>query len=467
MKFLSIEIWVFMTVFVITIILSTVYIIIKPDKSVIQGFSPFPDIYPTGVPPPQQQVDIKCKNTIQSCVVDSDCDKCGAAGFVCTEVKNGQQTIFDGKKVPQGNWCLPKNEKGCGTYTGRAIWATVDGEEKWKCTCLYPDLFGGADCLTQYACRDNTGPTTQTDNVLEGTLDGKKVIWDPNKFPPNGLSPYARDKDENPIFSCSCKQGDKSKINFTSLPNNPYKCNIDPCTLSHNSTYFNSKTNTCDCPKDLPVLSNVTGVCEADGCSRNDTLGFWDSNTGQCVCSGDLWPVENCSNSTFYRSNTEKCTAALSGIPGGSTCLNPCKPNPCKNGSICVHTPNAPGKYECSCPPGFGPEPGLPAYCSRGCYNKGKGGSPPGCDCATTKKGDEDVYWGWRDRNCEYPCLAPGVVTMTQQHGVGILPPDNCSYIASTGKNMTCCNITKSGSCGILGSTSKQYCGDYKDGQGN
>jgi len=408
MKVLNIEVWVFITVFSIAVIVTVIYMILQPDKSLLQGFSPFPDIYPSGVPPPNLQQNLTCKNTIQECLLNTDCQKCGP-NFACTEVVGGQNVHYNGINLRPGNWCLPKqDEKGCGTYTGRAVWSAEEGQEKWTCQCLYPELFGGDTCLDQYACKDTSegAPRDQSANVL---ISKTGEIWDPHKIPPHGLSPYARDpKTNEPIFTCSCKQneGQEGIPKFVSLPNSPYHCNLDPCSEFHSEIMFNSKTNSCDCKfTNLGVLSNKDGVCRDSPCQP---LGIWDQDVNECSCG--KFVKTNCSSDLFYRAGVEDCSKTKqTGNPGGSSCGDPCASNPCKNNSVCAYdsnNPNNPAGYKCICPEGY-----TGSWCETGCQQE----NPPGASCgANTCPGSSDPgsgIWEFKkgDKNCLTPRVQPGV----------------------------------------------------------
>ncbi len=417
MKVLNIEVWVFITVFSIAVIVTVIYILLKPDKSLLQGFSPFPDIYPSGVPPPDLQQNLKCKDTIQTCLKNTDCQKCGP-DFICTEIVEGQNVHYNGINVKPGNWCLPKpDEKGCGTYTGRAIWSYKDDKEKWTCQCLYPELFGGDTCLDQYACRDTSegAPRDQSANVL---ISKTGEIWDQHKIPPDGLSPYARDPNtKEPIFTCSCKQNEKQEglPKFVSLPNSPYHCNLDPCSEFHSEIMFNPKTNSCDCKfTNLNVKSNVDGVCRDDPCQP---LGVWNPNLNECSC-GDVFRTD-CSSDLFYRSGVEDCSKIKqSGNPGGSSCSNPCAHNPCKNNSVCTYDSQDPVGYKCRCPQEY-----TGSWCETGC----KQDNPPGASCkvgSCPSSSAGSSIWEFKegDKVCETPYVQSGVPYQTTDDSGGSTP---------------------------------------------
>ena len=431
MKVLNIEVWVFIAVFSIAVIVTVIYMLLKPDKSLLQGFSPFPDIYPSGVPPPSLQQNLTCKNTVQPCLVDQDCTKCGP-NFQCTTVLEGQNVSYAGINVKPGIWCLPKpDEKGCGTYTGRAIWSfdPATNSEKWTCQCLYPELFGGETCLDQYACKDISegAPIDQSGNVLQ---NAKKEVWDPHKIPPDGLSPYAKGEDGKPIFSCSCKQnvGLEGTSQFVSLPNNPYQCNMDPCTPQGSEQLYDPTTGMCDCSSttNLQTLSNTEGTCGPSPCGT--TGGTWKPKENQCQCP-NLYR-KNCSSPLFYRAGVPTCENPLN--TGGSECLNPCLPDlnyPCENNAKCVIGQDFGDGYECQCPDGYeGSGKGGAGYCSGGCKQKG---TPPGpCECGAFGVGG---LWELKGKNCEEKCIPGGIA-----YGLGGRS-ESC-FAGQTGNEDQCCS---------------------------
>ena len=414
MKVLNIEVWVFIAVFSIAVIVTVIYILLKPDKSSLQGFSPFPDIYPNGVPPPSLQQNLTCKNTIQACLVDQDCTKCGP-DFQCTTVLEGQNVSYAGINVQPGLWCLPKpDEKGCGTYTGRAIWSSdpATNSEKWTCQCLYPELFGGETCLDQYACRDISvdAPLDQSGNVLQ---NAKKEVWDPHKIPPDGLSPYARGTDGKAIFSCSCKQNEEIEgtSQFVSFPNSPYQCNLDPCTPQGSEKLYDLTTGMCKCSgskgtTNLQTLSNTTGTCNTSPCGTAG--GTWLPEKNECNCP-NLYR-KNCSSPLFYS-------------------LNPCPQglnSPCKNNAKCVIGQDFGDGYECQCPLGY--EAGGAGYCYDGCIQKGD--PPDKCFCGAYNVGG---LWRLEGKNCEEKCI-PGNIAYSTGDGT-----QSC-YVGQTGKTDQCCS---------------------------
>jgi len=393
MKIINVDIYIFVVIFIIFTIITVAYIVVKPDKSYMNNWSPFPDVYPQGIPSPNANINIKCKNTLMKCTTNIQCSaECGDV-FECTPVGENEEVIYNGIKVPPGTWCLPAGkETGCGTYTGRSVWSydPLEGQ-KWECVCLYPGLFGGERCMDPVACRDTTPEilgADQSKNVLVGTKEGGQAgkVWDPNLqdfFPPGGLSPYALDSKGNPVFTCACKSGEgkPTEVKFVSLPNDPYYCHAEPCGIHHEADVSGPKQAfggdpklpwECDCSKMQKgtfAKSNVKGpkygTCNPAECGD---IGHWDDATQKCtgcVTAGIDVPPVLCNSNLFERKGVElQCPDNA----GGSYCPILCHPNLCQLPySEC--TVSKGGDYSCSCPTGFS---GIPLgnnsnVCEKGC----------------------------------------------------------------------------------------------------
>ena len=352
------------TVFIVTLLSVIFFIIVRPSyTSQRYNFSPFPTVEPKDIPNVNISAITTCTKELKKCEPGKgDCDLCGD-GFECTQVDN-EEVVVNGLKVPPGTWCLPggKDDLGCGTYTGRAVWSDrQDGttvKQKWSCVCLYPSLFGGNDCMTQLACKDNNSTIDQTANILQ-SADG--TTWDPSNpnFNPGNTTPYDMDENGNPKYTCTCgakgsdSNPDTDGVTFVRMPNDPYRCHLEPCTVKHNTQMWNSDNYTCDCKTGgvnvgAYVHSNVTGQClnqtDFNGCSWN-----YDKNECSCPGSGPITLVpETCKSDTMTRSSYTSSTPCPLN-PGGSFCDNPCSPNGipyCKNGGICTLVDN---KASCRC----------------------------------------------------------------------------------------------------------------------
>ena len=337
MKLTLTHVFVFIVTFLITLFMIIFYQLIKPEYLSPQyNFSPFPTVKPTDIPDADVANTRLCTDTIKECDPNIGCAMCGD-NFECTVVDENENVIVNGKKVSAGNWCLPKgkNSKGCGTYTGRSVWSerTSGGttEQQWSCVCLYPDLFGGDTCLTPLACRDTSITSEdQSKNVLKSS-DGH--VWVPNdpNFDPKGRSPYDKDKDGKPLYSCSCDTNNDvpAGVKFVKLPNDPYRCHAEPCTKDHQIRLWDDVINMCNCEADPDLQgyfahSNVTGQCLVANCQ-------WDRTRNKCKC-GENEVSLTCESDTMKRTSytdNNKCP----NNPGGSYCSNPCQ-DFCKNGSL-------------------------------------------------------------------------------------------------------------------------------------
>lgn len=330
---MSKHVFVYITVFILALIGFIFFALIKTDyNKPVYNFSPFPTVQPPNVPAPTTSTDMPCKTSILKCSTDLDCTAQCGQGYECTPVGEDETVMVNGTRVKPGFWCLPsgKSDVGCGTYTSRAIWSDFDGEQKWKCVCLYPDLFGGDTCMEQLACRDGTGE--QTNNVL---VDKSGNKWDPNdeSFVPNGKTPYDTNSDGSPMYTCQCNQnkGQDGQVKYTKLPGDPYRCHLDPCTSNHMFSGWNENKSSCDCPsisKGMYAHSNVTGQC-----LDTSNVCTWNDNQNQCQCSGDSTVPLNCNSKYMQRDGSyPACTDENN--PGGSYCGSPCQ-NFCENGGKC------------------------------------------------------------------------------------------------------------------------------------
>lgn len=352
MKISLVEIFVFIFVFIVLILLFVLYDVIKPNIfGQKYNIVPLPSIFPDNVPDTDITTKTKCQDILIKCDPSIGCVNCND-DFECINVPDNSNIYFNGNKVGKGSWCLPKGNKTCGLYTGRSVWSNKEGQQQWSCICLYPDLFGGDDCNQQLACKDPSkdADSDQSKNVLK-SADG--TIWDPNSkdFNPNGKTPYDKDENGNPLFTCSCDQGsDKpGSLLYTRLPNDPYRCHLEPCSVDHKSRGFNEKTGQCDCSYDTTnslVHSNTTGKCYPNSCGAG---GIWDPINNTCKC-GNGYINNECSSDLFYRKDKPLCDDPQNA--SGSTCINPCSPNPCKNNGQCLPTGDS-KLYKCVCPTGF------------------------------------------------------------------------------------------------------------------
>ena len=397
-----------------------------------------------------------CKDTLKSCKNDdTECSECEGGGdshsFVCTEVKKGEKVEYNGNTVPEGKWCLPsgKNKNECGTYTGKYVWADINGTQEWKCACLYPDLFGGSDCKTQYACKKEG---TETPGEL---IDKYGNSWDPNKenFEEQG-TPYDYDERGNPKYICNC--GDSGT--HTLLPNDPYRCHLNPCVgedetkknpntvakkllpTSNRNTIFEKNPNwKCNCGsydedlKYFDVYSNINGACYKSNCGGNDELvsGTWSQENLSCgdckyTQDGNAYPIFNGNNVHNYNTDVIKRDGVQEEIlygpnPSGSYCKSPCEDCVQKTTAssekklvIDENTKQEVVKCKCNCEKGStgntcektcehnpsNRDPNLKTFCRK------IGGDPPAglASCCTV---NYSKFGAYRDSNCTLKPLSP------------------------------------------------------------
>ena len=364
MKINTVHLFVFIVSLLIIIFAVAFFDIVKTDAyKPHYNFVPFPDVVPPDVESSSRDTFTKCAKSAMPCDPQQGCKMCGD-GYECTSVLEGQSVIYNGGKVEPGKWCLPLGLKkqGCNLYTSRAVWSEQDGKQQWAGVCLYPDLFGGPTCSDQLACRDGSG--NQEGNKLV-SQDSRKIVWDPNSkdFNPQGTTPYDTIDGKPrsaPLFMCQCdaNKDDPNGVKYVNMPNDPYRCHLDPCTSDHFVKRWDSTKNQCVCPQDAGgkatlFLSNVTGTCMTTDCGNGNA---WDVATNKCTCDPKQNQVSRTCNSpgTYTRPGQPNCDTitdyqgAKQDRKGGSFCDSPCGTTTtpfCKN--------NAPGSLKsdgtCQC----------------------------------------------------------------------------------------------------------------------
>lgn len=303
---------------VLTILLMLGYDSVRPVVSgQNRNFIPLPKTFPDDSP---TKATYSCE-TLSKCN-NGSCAHCDPS-YRCTEIAPGEQVYFEGEKVPPGQWCLPpgKTEVACGPATGRAVY---DLEGGWKCVCLYPDVYGGKDCTVPLACKVPDAPEDidQSGNVLINRETG--AVYD---ITSTSTTPYDTDALGRPLYVCRCDSSKTKK--FVRLPNDPYRCHLDPCSEDSEIPFWNTEQGKCDCTAGGAVnneyaYSNVTRTCvRTPQCA-------WDDDKQQCMCPEGQVSF-TCSSDTMTRSDTK--TKPCPNVPGGSYCKNPCD-GYCLNGGI-------------------------------------------------------------------------------------------------------------------------------------
>ena len=116
----------FILVFIIAVIIMILYVLVKPDHSIPLGITAFPTNGPY-IPTDSSDCGLKVITGDQN----TDCSAiCKSNNYQLTHIPKGKQVYYLGTKLQDGKYyCLPfqnstdnDNFRGCGTYTGRAIW---------------------------------------------------------------------------------------------------------------------------------------------------------------------------------------------------------------------------------------------------------------------------------------------------------------------------------------------------------
>jgi hypothetical protein len=253
-------------------------------------------------------------------------------------------------------------------------------------------------------------------------------------MPPNGLTPYALNKDGTPVFSCSCQHNNDKQygVKFTQLPNDPYNCHLEPCDFEHLARLWDPKTQECNCPAAKggeSIKSPVDGICRV-GCQP----GAWDPVRKRCHCD----TISSlCSSLIYPREGEPACGGDAGGKcnPAGSYCSDPCEEKPCLNGGNCVYNSEHTA-YECQCPADSSPIVSGKNYCGSGC--KGK-----------------NTAWQWTGKNCGTKCVPSGGVVGT------------CTWIGGGGHGEWSCAISPTyGGAGACCSGSVEEGSDCEGGGG-
>lgn len=377
--------YIFIVVFVIFTILYIIYEVFKVNRdgklSKYNKLMPFPTIKMEHLPNPaftfKQDVQ-NCSQHIIPCDSDISCSKKCGADFVCTNVKDGEEIVYNNIKVGQGNWCLPKNtDKACGKYTGRAVWsATEGGGQGWKCECLYPALFDGPQCMNNKSCKDTSPDVKNVDQTNNVLVNSNGEIYDPNLdgfTPPGGVAnPYALDKEGKPVYTCRCGVGSGNK-QFVTMNDDPYYCHIEPCTQTGTSPLWDKVNQTCICPIDS--LKNKDGTCVFSECP----YGSWNGITQQCECDSQSILIRCNSTQTNWQDKEKlpMCTDPDNVV--GAECISRCITN------ICGTPDEAPHPNECGGKNGYRIEycpKGECAYCVNGqCAIDNNQGGKICCNC--------------------------------------------------------------------------------------
>jgi hypothetical protein len=449
-KLLNTEVYVFIIVVLISIVIFTLYRLVRPELDLPYNFTPFPNVSPKDLPDAQTSGG-SCSRKLTPCDELGKCSTCGEQDYECVNVTDPNRFVINNINVPVGNWCLPKQNptQSCNEYTGRWTWVTDpdycpavnDGKNQcWKCLCLYPDLFDGTEtgCTTQKACKNTSAILSrlsnqdQSKNVLVGVKGSiyENQVWDPTGADTKVLlaNPYSVDDTGKPMFECKC--GGNDDVSFAKLPNDPYSCHLDACfkntSYNHSGAVCDDDNCTCTCgvsgtfivPKSIGGDFSGTCVFETDVCG---TTGTWDPSTSKCNCPTGI--PEDCTSDHVPGSTGPQCPTPTN--PVGKTCVDPCSAQPCQN------------KGTCTIPVG-GVCPGGSVGCS----------SSPNACCMCAIDGD----YQYNGDCCEDKCIRDQVNYKTDFSGTG----GDSSQIWVTG---TCCNGSYVKTSGYSEIITDYYCG--------
>lgn len=377
------------------------YLLIKPDKSKKKGFVPFPKVHPNNVPDMLHPVDTTgCDESLKPCNDDIDCDhKCNDSAHSCQYVLDSSSTYINDRKVPAGKWCLPKNKSNeCGSATGMTVWseggsgseagggsggATEGG--KWNCSCKYPQLFGGDDCLTQRACAVS-GDELNPDNYL--LVNGKK--WD------GSTSPFSIDGKTSTNMTCNCGGLDSNGNKYINMPGT-LTCQKDPCFTGSANSAPGWDGKQCDCgdyTKTRLVKSNVDGKCHPMSAYCQSWNGLectcpsaMDGQTPQrwIKCNSELRNHDDAAWRPGYLppnpdKATPKCPPEYAQSIEGGYCQDPCVNVNCGSKGKCSYDVLDPKGYKCVCLSGSTQHNGPQSPCDS-CLGDGQGCGSDGECC--------------------------------------------------------------------------------------
>ena len=405
------EIFVFILVIIIFILFFIAYNLIKPEQTIPYNFQPYPNFSPKDIPDINVGSD-SCFNKLTKCDVNGDCSSCGDS-FECRESSVDGQYVMNGITVPQGKYCLPKNnnKNACNIHTGRWTWSddpeycniVAGSNQCWKCLCLYPGIYSDekGGCNTLVACKNRNTTLDQSSSKLVSTPEALADLaiplntpWDPLSKDENVLkalqySPYSSNAQGKPYFKCKCGS-------LANYPNDPYKCHLDGCNSADNYA-INDKIGVL-----VKVNDNGTMTCE---CADSGLELITNENSGFFNTCG---PPQN------------PCPSGINKVQCGSMYANPLdnkKPTKC-------HDPENPYGLECEekCP---------------GC--KKENTNNPDNPCVQVYPGVNDIRKcdckdGWRGATCNEKCfpkdtiIGQGILVQKVYPGSCGIDGTSCSY---------------------------------------
>lgn len=196
----------------------------------------------------------ECLNNeeLTTCTNDEDCYRCtdelpggevvtcqtvASGSSITTQTKDGRTKLYEG--VRGGQYCLPKF-KGCDPRYGIAEWTSNEG---WKCTCKYPEVYGGEACNELVACRaqEVTSWSKSKQQLLlnmagvDGSAIGEPWTLDSGVDPNKCVDPETKQQVEckaglQRTVACQCDGIQTSTgATFTYDEARPLTCKVDNC----------------------------------------------------------------------------------------------------------------------------------------------------------------------------------------------------------------------------------------------
>jgi hypothetical protein len=267
--------------------------------------------------PQDKGCDVLCVNNQRSNTNDhsgvkSSGGKHVSNNYECT-APNHPNVYYLGTHLDQKtHYCLPKQAAAtigaCDKDNGRVVWTlNPDGTQGWECQCLYPDLFGGANCSDQLVC----GTSIQKDGLVDNLASG--LTSESSKY---GQRTYYNHKDSDPTkpsIYLSTWRGQNPPSGGILAPTSPYDMMTDPRDVGKKIPRFQ-----CACPVGWSVLDGDPFVCHQDICLNGGSFGesssspvaFFDENKQKCVCSGNRMIKSNV-NGACYPISEDNCNPHL------------------------------------------------------------------------------------------------------------------------------------------------------------
>ena len=309
MKVINSHIVIFILVLIITIVVVSFYYLVKPENPMVVNVNPIPKVDPGNIPNINPQTNSNCKTLLDCSGKDANfcntsCQDINKINYTCQVINNDPNSnnyigavYYNGKKVPNGQWCLPsfQNSEYCNQYVGKRVWSDYVGDQSWQCVNEYPQFFDAQEYL---GCKDFSDQTIndnaqtvigrQAGNKLgvknsDGTITYYDPLTDSDFFKKwETTSPFEKN------IQCQCgpitnKNG--IQANSVQLPNDPYNCHLDPCTdggvleYGPGSSAWDPLQQTCNCD----LINNASCKTIDQSYSYSLTKMCCIDSTGECA----------------------------------------------------------------------------------------------------------------------------------------------------------------------------------------